>query len=227
MYPLLTILLFPITYIVDGFIFPSFKCNIQLVTATVHHSSADLSYFCLLLDTDKDGQQTTLPWIFWFSSMSNASFESFSWAVVAALSSSFISPLPRGQANESHLGIMAVLAAVPWSRCLSCCHRCPIADWKLFKARPLHIQQWLSHPAVPKHHQGKIVLTWQQQTKTSHHYQKKAVTTGTRNYEKNYFLMYKRFIYRFSVLRLFLWCRKQLKMFLRYKFDRTIHLQYF
>lgn len=61
MYLLLTISLLPIAYIVDRFISPFSKPNIQLVTAVAHHSSADLSYFCLLSDTDQDGQQAILP----------------------------------------------------------------------------------------------------------------------------------------------------------------------
>jgi len=61
MYLLLTISLLPIMYVVDRLISPFFTLNIQLIAVMAHHSSADLSYFCLLLDTNKDGQQDILP----------------------------------------------------------------------------------------------------------------------------------------------------------------------
>lgn len=82
-----------------------------------------------------------------------------------------------------------------------------------------------SLPSIPRHYQSPAVaLTDGCQPLLS--------IRGDNNRHKELrkkinFLMYKRFIYSFSMLPPFLRCRKQLKMFLRYKFDRTIHLQYF
>lgn len=175
MYLLLTISLLPIAYIVDRFISPFSKPNIQLVTVMAHHSSADLSYFCLLSDTAQDGQQAILPWIFWLPNFCSPCFEPFSCAVAAALPSSFKSPLPRGRWKTpgqhgcacSRTPALLPLFLPPPSHCwLEALQGKTTAHPLIHQPHPAPHQLFLSTTRVQP-----TVLVWQQQIKTNHHYQ--------------------------------------------------------
>lgn len=88
---------------------PFSKPNIQFATVMAHHSSANLSYFCLLLDNDQVSQQAIFIINLLVDKFAQPVLCFLSCTIPAALPLSFKSPLPTG--CERHLGSRTVLAA--------------------------------------------------------------------------------------------------------------------